>query len=188
MSATGRSDVRKAADFYETPAWVTRSILKELPKTGPVLDAGCGKGAILRVLKEKYKKPGELYGMDVVTPFVHACAKEFDNVFVGNFLEARQPSSAPWKVIVANPPYQAAEQFVRKGLELVGKKGTVAMLLRLNWLAGQKRAQFHREHPADVYVFSKRPSFTGGGTDATEYAFFIWGPGRGNRWFLAETK
>lgn len=185
MSATGRSDVRHAADYYVTPAWVTRAILKELPRNGPVLDAGCGKGAIMRVLRDRYKKPGELHGMDVVAPYARACAEEFENVIEGNFLEARQPAGTPWKVIVANPPYQMAGQFVAKALELVGKKGTVAMLLRLNWLAGQKRAQFHREHPADVYVLSKRPSFTGQGTDATEYAFFLWGPGRGNRWFLA---
>jgi len=25
-----------------------------------------------------------------------------------------------------------------------------------------------------LHVISKRPSFTGGGTDATEYAWFIW--------------
>jgi hypothetical protein len=35
----------------------------------------------------------------------------------------------------------------------------------------------------DVYVLSKRPSFSGNGkTDATAYAWFLFGPGRGGRW------
>lgn len=47
-----------------------------------------------------------------------------------------------------------------------------------------RRADFHRRHPSDVFVLPRRPSFTGGGTDATEYAWFVWGPGRGNRWYV----
>jgi hypothetical protein len=30
----------------------------------------------------------------------------------------------------------------------------------------------------DVLVLEKRPSFTGGGTDGCEYAWFIWRKGR----------
>ena len=54
------------------------------------------------------------------------------------------------------------------------------MLLRLNWLGSEDRAAWLRRHPPSVYVLPNRPSFVeGGGTDATEYAWFIWGEGFG---------
>ena len=85
-----------------------------------------------------------------------------------------------------NPPYAGAYEFITRSLsEVAPVNGTVAALLRLNWLGSKKRAAFHKLAPSDVYVLSKRPSFGGSsGTDATEYAWFVWGPGRGNRWFI----
>jgi hypothetical protein len=35
-------------------------------------------------------------------------------------------------------------------------------------------------------VLPKRPSFTGGGTDATEYAWMVWGPTRTGRLRILE--
>ena len=46
-----------------------------------------------------------------------------------------------------------------------------------------ERAPFHAEHPAYIYPLAKRPSFTGEGTDSAAYAWWVWGPGRGGRWF-----
>jgi len=81
-----------------------------------------------------------------------------------------------WKrredVVITNPPFNQALDFV-KGAMKDGK--IVVMLLRLNWLASQKRNRFLREHTPSVYVLPRRPSFTGGGTDATDYAWFVWG-------------
>lgn len=57
----------------------------------------------------------------------------------------------------------------------------IVMLLRLNWAGSQDRSSYLKEHAPDVYVLSKRPSFVGGGTDATEYAWFVWPPGQHNR-------
>jgi hypothetical protein len=46
------------------------------------------------------------------------------------------------------------------------------LLLRLNYLEGVERAEFWRRCAPDVYVLPNRPSFHGGGTDATAYAWF----------------
>ena len=48
----------------------------------------------------------------------------------------------------------------------------------MNFLGSQKRAAFMRAFPPDVYGLPRRPSFTGGGTDATEYAWLVWTPER----------
>ena len=79
--------------------------------------------------------------------------------------------------IVTNPPYSRMEEALHTFVPLVGLS---CWLLRLNVLGGQKRSVWMRENmPAHVLVLPKRPSFTNGGTDATEYAWFVWrGAGR----------
>jgi hypothetical protein len=66
------------------------------------------------------------------------------------------------------------------------------MLLRLNFLGGAKRTAFLRARPPDIYVLPNRPSFTGHGTDACEYAWFVWPSNRqrhqGHVQVLAETR
>ncbi len=76
------------------------------------------------------------------------------------------------QVVITNPPYNQALEFVQGAMK-DGK--IVVMLLRLNWLAGQARNAFLREHTPSIYVLPKRPSFTGGKTDSCEYAWFVWG-------------
>ena len=42
-------------------------------------------------------------------------------------------------------------------------------------MASRKRFGFMRENPpTEMYVLNQRPSFTGKGTDAQEYAWFVW--------------
>ncbi|MDP9037111.1 MAG: hypothetical protein M3O50_20120 [Myxococcota bacterium] len=103
----------------------------------------------------------------------------------GHEVTAGDALSLAWPaadIIVANPPYRHAMAFVVRALSEA--RGEVAFLLRLNWLGSLKRAAFHREHPSDIYVIPRRPSFTGGKVDATEYAWYVWGPGRGGRWHI----
>lgn len=89
------------------------------------------------------------------------------------------------RVVLTNPPYNLAREFADRAIrEVYGSGnvfGVVAMLLRLNWLAGQKRAEWMRAHTPSVYVLSRRPSFTGMGTDATDYAWMVWSAMTSNR-------
>jgi len=48
------------------------------------------------------------------------------------------------------------------------------MLLRLNFLASERRQEWMKTDTPDVYVLPNRPSFRGKGSDATEYAWFVW--------------
>jgi SAM-dependent methyltransferase len=189
VSATGRSDVRDPDDFYATPSWCIDAILPHLPSGGRVLDPGCGSGAILRAIM-------------ATAPFVHADlfgvemhegrAEEARALFADarkHHIETRDfltYEGTSFDLVVGNPPFSLAMDFVERSLTLTKPfRGTVAMLLRMNWLASQKRAAFHRANPSDIYVLPRRPSFTPDGkTDSTEYAWFVWGPSRGNRWVI----
>ncbi|MCY1031625.1 hypothetical protein OV207_09190 [Corallococcus sp. BB11-1] len=100
------------------------------------------------------------------------------SIEIGDFMDYQPPatlrSERPFDAAITNPPYLDAMEFVARCLEL---SHHVAMLLRLNFLASNKRNTFMREHCPDVYVLPDRPSFTGKGTDSIEYAWFVWDSG-----------
>lgn len=166
MSATGRGAERVENDFYETPAWLTRAILpeiKQLHGDRPLfLEPACGQGAIVRELAAFFPQSG-------------ICAN--DLTMGVDFLKIEPRGPKPFDVIITNPPYSLAQEFIEQALKWRRSElSLVVMLLRLNFLGSQKRAAWLRQHTPSVYVSPRRPSFTGKGTDATEYAWFIWGP------------
>lgn len=76
------------------------------------------------------------------------------------------------------PPYSLALDFINKSLELLHPGGLLIFLL--NFLESEKRFKWWQEHPlSGLYTLHKRPSFTGRGTDATSYSWFVWERGTG---------
>ena len=79
-----------------------------------------------------------------------------------------------YNMIITNPPFSLAQPILEKVLDEWCPERAV-MLLRLNFLASQRRKEFWQKHlPSCIYVLSKRPSFTGSGTDSQDYAWFVW--------------
>ena len=180
MSATGRSDVREPNDFYATPAWCVDRLLDRLwfPCDRGWLEPAAGHGAVnLAVDAWRARK-----GLKRVGWKQYELQSEFNDVLreqghqrcVGiSFLDFAFTNKWPiYDVVITNPPYSLAQEFVERCLPLAYN---VVMLLRLGFLATEKRSQLMREHPPAVYVLPNRPSFTGGGTDASDYAWFVWG-------------
>lgn len=181
MSATNRGNKRRDKDFYETPAWCVRALLAsvQLPG-GRWLEPAAGTGAIVRaVLKHRHDVSFGVCDIDET----HEDALENAGaalVRIADFIKIESfhkvPATPFYSVAVGNPPYLLAREFVEACLR---RAPVVVMLLRLNWLASQKRNQFLRDNPPSVYVLPRRPCFTGDGkTDATDYAWFIWGMGQ----------
>jgi hypothetical protein len=93
---------------------------------------------------------------------------------IGDFVEASRSGLVAghrYDVAITNPPFSLAQAFIEASLDVAER---AVMLLRLNYLASQKRSEFMRRHAPDVYVLPKRPSFTGKGTDSIEYAWFVF--------------
>lgn len=187
MSSTNRGGQRHPDDFYRTPAMATLAILPHLtasPCTSRVraLDPACGDGAILDVVSQLWP-PAMTIGYEIDEQRAGLAASGGHHVVQRDAL-----STDPWEadIIVANPPFSLAMEFIQRALA-TRIRGDVAFLLRLNFLGSQKRAAWHREHPSDVYILPKRPAFTPDGkTDSCEYAWFCWGHGRGNRWHVLD--
>lgn len=165
MSATGRGaktgHVRDPDDFYRTPAWATRAMMRtvDLPRafcaTDTVIDPCCGDGAILDVFAVDH--PGALrLGIEIDAGRAQSAAAKHQRVICADAL-----GPLPWgdrdASVVTNPPFRLAMEFVERSLAEVD--GSVVMLLRLSWLASQSRARFIRANTPSIYVLPRRPSF-----------------------------
>ena len=83
--------------------------------------------------------------------------------------------------IITNPPYKYALEFVDMALKYVNFWNKVAMLLRIQFLEGIKRADFFEKHPPrTVYIFKKRARCAMNGdfesykSPAMSLAWFVW--------------
>jgi len=144
---------RNAYDFYPTPSWCYEKLPIDWSMFTTALEPCEGDGRITQFLRAK--------GVDT---------KGFDIQTGTNYLTTETTEN--YDLILTNPPFSIALDFIDKAIE---EANTVIMLLRLNFLGSQKRnAWFVENEPTSLFVLSKRPSFTGKGTDSTEYAWFVW--------------
>lgn len=151
-------------DFFPTPAWATHALIDNEAFRGEIWESACGNGAMSEVL--------ETTGSNIISSDL------FDRGFGESghdFIESGRKSDN----IITNPPYNAAEGFVRSGLEKA--KSKFALLLRLAFLEGANRQRtiFTSAPPSRVWVFSERITFYPAGaiqkgTGTTAYAWFVW--------------
>jgi hypothetical protein len=143
-------------DAYQTPPECVSKLLSHIDMTdiNRFLEPCRGKGNIYRQVKARRKVYCEIDGQRdyLKTHF----RKRFD-------------------VIITNPPFQLWRPFLEKSLK---EADLVIYLLRLNCLGSGKkthRGRFWNGHqPTHLFPLESRPSFTGAGTDMTDYAWFIW--------------
>jgi hypothetical protein len=174
VSADGRGAVRVASDFYPTPAACVARLLEvvNLPSDGLWLEPAAGDGAIIRAIGERRWIAIEIREECRLALGGLLFDHPGSSVGIADFLS--EPVRNDYRVVITNPPYSLALEFIKRSFQ-VAPNAWIVMLLRLNFAASQKRAAFMRAFPPDVYVLPNRPSFTGTGkTDATEYAWFIW--------------
>ncbi len=165
-------------DFFPTPHGVTKAFIDACPlPDGLWCEPAVGSGHIIEAVGPR--AAWATYDIrEVPKPELSA-----HHVAPYDFL--KHDERLRFDVIITNPPFYLAEEFVRKALACADH---VAMLLRLAFLESRKREQFHQQHRADVYVLSRRPSFmANGATDSCAYGWFVWGPGRGGRWEILRT-
>ena len=171
MSATNRGRERNIADFYATPIEVIENFLKHYNlNEGSILEPSAGNGNFSRVIKQKYPN----YNLDQIEVIDEEKSNllQYGNVEINDFLQTTKVKD--YATIITNPPYSLAQEFVEHSFNLY-PNADVIMLLRLAFLESKKRYDFWQKHPVnELYILSQRPSFTGKGTDATAYAWFVW--------------
>lgn len=196
MSATGRKrkdappTERREADFYPTPAWCVTRLLQHVELPGGFwLEPSAGDGAIIRAVasvRHDVKWTAVEIRREAIPALCRTLLDTDPHAPVAalqseDYLARRMPDLgdlAPgdlrlFRVALGNPPFMHAAHFVLNALQECEQ---VVMLLRLNFLgsSNDRRHLFEQAGMPDVYVLPERPSFTGEGTDACEYAWMRW--------------
>lgn len=149
QGAQMHSHAERGADLYETHHDATRTLVRvwddlDLPRV--VWEPAAGPGAMVRELRAAgfHVEASEL--LDYGDRRCPDCRHGID------FLRTvADDCLAP--VIVTNPPYMHADDFVRHGLKL---RGHVVVLLRLMALEGAKRSDLIDRHLRHVVIGRER--------------------------------
>jgi len=185
MSSTNRGYDRHKSDYYITPQKDIEEFIYHLQYTVldkdsasmkklDWLDPCCGgddknEASYLSVIKKLFN-PDNICGIDI--------REDSKADIIMNYLDCNKENMSNHDIIISNPPFYLAEDFIKKSLEFVNDGGYVIMLLRLNFFGSKKRKQiFENNMPEYCFVHHKRISFMNGATDSIEYAHFVWKKG-----------
>lgn len=181
MSSTNRGYDRHVSDYYVTPSKPIKDFLSEF------------------LTVEKIDRPDRLRWLDPCAGGDEAHGMAYADVIEAEFspylttMDIREDSRAAEKrdflnnspvgpnfdIVISNPPFLYAAEFIESAMQCVSEGGYVAFLLRLNFWGSKKReAIFNKHMPKYCFVHSRRISFTEDGkTDSIEYAHFVWQKG-----------
>lgn len=161
---------RQEHDYYATSPEAIDALNKIMPLDGlHIWEPACGGGHLSERMCH--------FGATVTSTDLYDRGYGTANIDFFKQLQLAAP------IIVTNPPYKYALEFVEYALELGAD--TVAMFLKLTFLEGQKRRKFFENYPPKtVAVFSKRTQVAFNGdpemfakSSAACYAWFIWEKG-----------
>lgn len=175
MSATNRGTERKPHDFYATPIDCIENFIDNYGGviSGDILEPSAGNGNVIKALRNKNIN-GDITAIEIRNEEFDRLSEISDTVIIDDFLNGLDHIKK-YDYIIGNPPYTYAIEFVEKCLDLLKDDGKLIFLLRTAFLESKSRYKFWQENPlSGLYVLSKRPSFTGKGSDATSYSWFVW--------------
>jgi len=130
-------------DFYESPACAVHSIMCQGILTYRIWEPAAGNGAIVRILRDAGHV---VFASDIIH-------RDFELDAEIDFLKA---TTAPprTEMILTNPPYSYATEFVEHALDLCPR---VLMLLRLSFLESRRRAPLFKSGSlVTLYPFIER--------------------------------
>jgi len=161
MSQRDSGYERKERDLYETPKWVTASLINgHLRKFEKVWEPACGSGKIVEAL-------------GILESEIMATDIDKGEDFLSYF---RAPDGVD--AIITNPPYALAQEFIQHALALMEPDGCVAMLLRTDFDHAKTRQHLFGQHPAfsKKLVLTKRIKWfeDSKGQPSFNHAWFIW--------------
>lgn len=199
MSSTNRGYDRHKADYYVTPQKdieefmyhfqykVMEADSERMSKLN-WLDPCCGgdkdnEPSYVSVIERFFGKDN-LCGIDI--------REDSRADVIMDYISCDKENMSNHDVIISNPPFYLAQQFIEKSLELVNDGGYVVMLLRLNFFGSKMRKKmFENNMPEYCFIHHKRINFIPESLkkeiksrgekipsgDSIEYAHFIWRKG-----------
>lgn len=171
---------REALDTYDTPEPLARAVCWALrPEMGSfsyperILEPSAGTGVFIHAARQVWPK-ATIAGIDI--------APRGPEVLKADFFEL--PRREEYDLVIGNPPWSLAQEFVEHSLRVVRNLGVVAFILRTSFWHGQQRVDgLHRPHPPRFWLpLRERPSYTGDGkSDSVDSSVFVWQKGFSGR-------
>ncbi len=158
---------REDFDFYETPAWMTRSLLHFHPalRGSSVLECCSGRDAITRVLRDEGRCTVFTNDFDSR----HPAEMHFDATQAAYWNE----HAARADYVITNPPFKLAFPILQHAAEHADKG--VILLVRKTFLEPtQDRGPWLMEFPPDRMIGQPRYSFRGSGSDSVSCDWYLW--------------
>jgi hypothetical protein len=189
---------RHTLDTYLTPVGAVRLMVlyaiqdlthsfRDTPFTedNPMIiyDFGAGVGVFGMVAHDMLTErgiPHRIVGFEVNPAYPHQ--EGYDEWLTRDVLELDHQVFEKAHLVIGNPPFALAEEFVRKAIDMiVPKKGRVVVLISNDFeYSRHKRADFFKHHHyRDRLVFATRPAFYYGLTgskdpDRKHYCVFVF--------------
>ena len=165
--ASVRKSPRRQLDYWSTPAWATAALfnhcLGNKVKSKFVWEPAAGGGEMLNVLTRCFSR---VVGSDIEPRMDGIVRYDFlSSLFEwdkesesGRLLDRWHRAERADRMIITNPPFNLAQEFVARALALTPN---VAILARLSFLEGVKRFNtlFKDYPPETVHVFTERIAF-----------------------------
>lgn len=151
MSTTWHPEQRAAGDYYTTDPTAVEQFVKHLEKSGLITgnviwEPACGCGNISKVL--------ESLEYDVISTDL------YDRGYGKSDIDFLQTKKVPnWcDVIITNPPYNIADDFVKHAMDILPIGGRYFALMNLSYLAGQKRFKeiYNNGYLRAIHVYPHR--------------------------------
>ena len=172
-SSNHTPDERAQFDYYATDPQAVEMLLALEPFAPVIWEPACGEGHISKVLAA--------HGYEVIsTDLIY---RGFGEPEPMDFLTETFPDFEG--DIITNPPYGIALDFIQRALDSVQIGRKVTMLLKIQFLEGQRRKEFFTNNPPKtIYVSRSRircalngnfDGFKNGSTIC--YAWYVWEKG-----------
>lgn len=171
-------------DFYATNPLAVEMLDKVYPldcNDKYVLDPCVGQGHILNKVKELYPV-AKCMGVDIVD-------RGYENTMVRDYINECPVRPIGWRfdLIITNPPYSLASEFVDKSIQLLRDGGKCCMFLKIQFLEGQKRKElFDKYPPRYIYVFRNRMATWNNGQEFDPKTGKHWSTTMCHAWFVWE--
>lgn len=170
-------------DFYATDPKAVEMLLDTInytPQGREFLEPCVGEGHIADTVNRYYNDYFHMTGLDIVD-------RGWNN---GRFIKE---NFLTWKykilydLIITNPPYSLAREFVEKGMECLKIGGIMAMFLKIQFLEGAKRKElFDKYPPKYIYVFRNRMPTWNNGQPKDPKTGKKWATTMCHAWFVWE--
>ena len=185
---------RREHDAYMTPMPLVEAIVARVATYAPnamrIIEPSCGDGEFVGAIRKAWPD-AHIAAIDI-RPEVGEKIKALGAFFVAHdFLKLPLEGLSTADLILGNPPYSLHTEFITHALDGMSDGATLAFLLRFNMLVGSMATQewwttlrsnglSPNRQIVDTLPIFPRPSFTGTGTDATEYMLAIFRKGFDN--------